>query len=196
MNPERVSVLDIDFDISGLTRAQVLNHLREVYGQDKACNVLTLRTEKSKSAILTAARGLGMSPEEGQYLASLVTSERGQLYSLKKMYYGDKDNDISPSSTGGEPFQIYYMNKRGLKGEVATSVPLMKYISWQIGFVLTSFIFLIANYNYLMTQNSLIVTFAWVGFGINSAILFVVLLLSIVQLQYKQIIVIVEFMLY
>ena len=40
-----------------------------------------------------------MSPEEGQYLASLVTSERGQLYSLKKMYYGDKDNDISPSST-------------------------------------------------------------------------------------------------
>ena len=90
---------DIDFDISGLKRAQVLNHLRDVYGQDKVCNVLTLRTEKSKSAILTAARGLGMPPEEGQYLASLVTSERGQLYSLKKMYYGDKDNDISPSST-------------------------------------------------------------------------------------------------
>lgn len=99
LNPERVSVLDIDFDISGLKRAQVLNHLREVYGQDKVCNVLTLRTEKSKSAILTAARGLEMSPEEGQYLASLITSERGQLYSLKKMYYGDKDNDISPSST-------------------------------------------------------------------------------------------------
>ena len=97
---------------------------------------------------------------------------------FKTMILGRYYDDISPSSTGGEPFQIYYMNKRGLKGEVATSVPLMKYISWQIGFVLTSFIFLIANYNYLMTQNSLIVTFAWVGFGINSAILFVVLLLS------------------
>ena len=99
LNPQRVSVLDIDFDISGLKRSQVLNHLRKVYGEDRVCNVATFRTEKSKSAILTAARGLDMPPEEGQYLASLVTSERGQLYSLHKMYYGDPENGIAPSST-------------------------------------------------------------------------------------------------
>ena len=99
LNPQRVSPLDVDFDISGLKRSSTLEHLRKVYGQDRVCNVLTLRTEKSKSAILTAARGLEMSPEEGQYLASLVNSERGQLYTLKQMYYGDEENDIPPSST-------------------------------------------------------------------------------------------------
>ena len=99
LNPARVSVLDIDFDISGLKRAQVLEHLRKVYGENQVCNVATFRTEKSKSAILTAARGLNMPPEEGQYLASLITAERGQLYSLKTMYYGNEDDDIKPNST-------------------------------------------------------------------------------------------------
>ena len=99
LNPKRVSVLDIDFDISGLKRGQVLEHLRKVYGEDRVCNVATFRTEKSKSAILTAARGLNMPPEEGQYFASLVTSERGQLYSLKKMYYGSEKDGIAPNST-------------------------------------------------------------------------------------------------
>lgn len=99
LNPARVSVLDIDFDISGLKRAQVLEHLRKLYGEDRVCNVATFRTEKSKSAILTAARGLDMPPEEGQYLASLITAERGQLYSLKTMYYGNEDDDIKPSTT-------------------------------------------------------------------------------------------------
>lgn len=98
MNPKRTSVVDVDFDISGLKRAQVLQHLREVYGEDRVCNVLTLRTEKSKSAILTAARGLGMTPEEGAYFASLIGAERGQLYSLSQMYYGDEDKGIAPNS--------------------------------------------------------------------------------------------------
>ncbi len=99
LNPERVSVLDLDTDISGLKRAQVLQHLREVYGEDRVCNVLTLRTEKSKSAILTAARGLGYTPEEGTYFASLIGMERGQLYSLSQMYYGDEEKGLAPSST-------------------------------------------------------------------------------------------------
>ena len=99
LNPARVSVLDVDVDISGLKRGQVLQHLRETYGEDRVCNVATFRTEKSKSAILTAARGLNLPPEEGQYLASLVNSERGQLYSLQTMYYGNEDDGIAPSKT-------------------------------------------------------------------------------------------------
>lgn len=97
---------------------------------------------------------------------------------FKTMALGRYYDNITPSSTGGQPFQIYYLNKRGIKGEVATSVPLMKYICWQIGFVITSFIFLMLNYKYLMTQNSLIVTLAWVGFGMNALLLVAVLLLS------------------
>ena len=90
---------DIDFDISGVKRQDVLKHLIDTYGRDKVCNVLTLRTEKSKSAILTAARGLGLPPEEGSYLASLIGAERGQLYSLKQMYYGSEEDGLKPNIT-------------------------------------------------------------------------------------------------
>ena len=49
LNPDRVSVLDIDTDISGTRRGQVLNYLRQQYGQDRIANVVTFGTEKSKS---------------------------------------------------------------------------------------------------------------------------------------------------
>ncbi|MDD7754515.1 MAG: hypothetical protein PUJ51_08410, partial [Clostridiales bacterium] len=60
LNPNRVSVLDVDIDIEGGRRTQVLKEFRKVYGEDRVANVLTLGTEKAKSAILTAARGLGI----------------------------------------------------------------------------------------------------------------------------------------
>ena len=92
LNPERVSVLDIDLDISGLNRDKILNHIREVYGQDRVANVLTLRTEKSKSAILAAARGLGINVDIAQYIASLIPSERGQLWSLHDCMHGNEED--------------------------------------------------------------------------------------------------------
>ena len=96
LNPERVSVLDVDFDIEGGRRAQVLQHLRNVYGDDRVANVATFRTEKSKSAILTAARGLGIDVDIAQYVASLIPADRGQLRSLDQCMYGDEENGWAP----------------------------------------------------------------------------------------------------
>lgn len=98
LNPSRVSVLDIDTDIEGGRRSQVLQHLRNVYGEDRISNVGTFKTEKSKAAIQTAARGLGIDVDTARYLSSLVPEERGQAYTLKQCFYGDKDNDIKPTS--------------------------------------------------------------------------------------------------
>ena len=92
LNPERVSVLDVDIDIEGSRRQEVLGKFRELYGEDRVANVLTLRTEKSKSAILTAARGLGIDVDEAQYIASMIQADRGQLRTLHQTYYGDKEN--------------------------------------------------------------------------------------------------------
>lgn len=96
LNPNRVSVLDIDFDIEGNRRAQVLSKFREYYGNDRVANVATFRTEKSKSAILTAARGLGIDVDIAQYIASLIPADRGLLRTLNQCYYGDEENDFSP----------------------------------------------------------------------------------------------------
>lgn len=96
LNPERVSVLDVDFDIEGGRRAQVLSKFREFYTEDRVANVATFRTEKSKSAILTAARGLGIDVDIAQYIASLIPADRGQLRSLDQCMYGDEENDWAP----------------------------------------------------------------------------------------------------
>lgn len=96
LNPERVSVLDVDFDIEGGRRAEVLNAFRREYGNDRVANVATFRTEKSKSAILTAARGLGIDVDIAQYIASLIPADRGQLRTLDQCMYGDEQNDWPP----------------------------------------------------------------------------------------------------
>ena len=96
LNPERVSVLDVDFDIEGGRRSQVLNAFRKYYGEDRVANVATFRTEKSKSAILTAARGLGIDVDIAQYIASLIPADRGMLRTLSQCYNGDEENDFKP----------------------------------------------------------------------------------------------------
>lgn len=97
LNPDRVSVLDVDVDIEGGRRKQVLDHLRKVYGEDRVANVATFGTEKSKSAILTACRGLGIDVDIAQYLASMIVSDRGALRSLDQTFYGDVENDWAPN---------------------------------------------------------------------------------------------------
>jgi len=96
LNPERVSVLDIDTDIEGGRRGKVLQALRDFYGWDRVANVVTFGTEKSKSALQTAARGLGIDNDEALYLSSLIPSERGLTRTLKECYYGDKDKGFEP----------------------------------------------------------------------------------------------------
>jgi DNA polymerase-3 subunit alpha len=89
-------VLDIDTDIEGGKRAQVYRAFQDTYGVDRVSKVLTIRTEKSKSAILTACRGLGIDPDEANYLASFIKADRGQQRTLDQTYYGDEENDIKP----------------------------------------------------------------------------------------------------
>ena len=96
LNPDRVSVLDVDFDIEGGRRNDVLTAFRREYGSDRVANVATFRTEKSKSAILTAARGLGIDVDIAQYIASLIPADRGQLRTLDQCMYGDEQNDWPP----------------------------------------------------------------------------------------------------
>lgn len=98
LNPERVSPLDVDLDIEGGKRPKVYSALQTAYGEDRVSKVLTIRTEKSKSAILTAARGLGIDPDDGAYLASFIKSDRGQARTLAQTYYGDEENGIAADS--------------------------------------------------------------------------------------------------
>lgn len=117
MNPDRVSVLDIDTDIEGSKRAQVLEALRKEYGEDRVANVVTFGTETSKSAIQTAARGLGIDIDVALYISSLIPSDRGKIRTLSQCYYGDKENDFEPI-----PLFVQQMNEYKELWEVAQRI--------------------------------------------------------------------------
>ena len=96
LNPERVSILDIDTDIEASKRPQVIKHLKQVYGEENVVNVSTFRTEKPKASILTAARGLGIDVDKAQEIASLIPVDRGIPRTLHQCMYGDEEKGYQP----------------------------------------------------------------------------------------------------
>lgn len=56
----------------------------------------TFKTEKPKSAIQTACRGLGISSDISIYISSLIPTSRGKDRSITHTYYGDLEEGIPP----------------------------------------------------------------------------------------------------
>ena len=96
LNPSRVSVVDIDCDIESVRRQTVIQHLKKVYGEERVSGVITFGSEQAKIALVDAARGLGLPPEEGLYLSSLIPKDRGIVRTLEQCYYGDAEKDLKP----------------------------------------------------------------------------------------------------
>ena len=96
---ERAELADWDFDAEASKREAIVemvrNMCRDVGGD--SVTVCTFGTEGARSALLTSARGMGLSNDVGQYLSSLIGQNRGFSYSLEQTYLGDKDKEILPS---------------------------------------------------------------------------------------------------
>ena len=83
--------------------------------------------------------GFGVILVESAKYFSLIYINTKQLrpfLAFKVCALGKYYDNITPMATGGQPFQIYYLNKRGVNGEVAANIPLARYIFWQIAFVI------------------------------------------------------------
>ncbi len=86
---------------------------------------------------------------------------------------------LSPMSSGGEPFQIFYMKNRGVRGDVATSIPIVKSLFWQISYVVIGIFLLTFNAKAYISSAPIVVTIAWISIICNLAVLLVILLLSV-----------------
>jgi DNA polymerase-3 subunit alpha len=62
--------IDIDFCVRG--RADVINHVTEVYGRDSVCQIITFGTMASKAAIKDVGRALDMPYAEVEKIAKLI----------------------------------------------------------------------------------------------------------------------------
>lgn len=94
----KVELPDVDVDSEASKKELIRAKLKEKAmrtGGD-AVAICTFGTEGPRSAVLTAARSYGLTPDEGQYISSLIKQERGFSWSVTDCYYGNKDKDREP----------------------------------------------------------------------------------------------------
>ena len=72
LNPERVSMPDIDVDFDDRRRGEVIKYVEEKYGKDKVSQVVTFGTIKAKQSLKDSARVLGYPFEMGDRLTKAM----------------------------------------------------------------------------------------------------------------------------
>ena len=100
LNPERVSMPDIDVDFCFERRGEVIDYVRDKYGKDAVGQIVTFGTMKSRAAIKDVGRTLGFTPAETDALAKLIPNQPNfslevkeaieQIPEIKKLYRTDE----------------------------------------------------------------------------------------------------------
>ena len=102
-NKERIELGDIDIDICPSKREEIFKSIREERGELGCVQVATFGTETTRSAIATACRGYrskdfpdGIDNDVAQYMTSLAPSERGFVWPVHDLVYGNEEKDRKP----------------------------------------------------------------------------------------------------
>lgn len=85
LNPERVSMPDIDIDFCIHGRGDVINHVCELYGRESVCQIVTFGTMASRAAIKDVGRVLNMPYGDVEKIAKLIPPPfRGRNISISQ----------------------------------------------------------------------------------------------------------------
>ena len=98
LNPERVSMPDIDVDFCYNRRDEVIAYVAEKYGRDHVSQIITFGTLAARAAIRDTGRAMGMSYADVDVVARAVPQELGitiaealRLPDLKALYEGSEE---------------------------------------------------------------------------------------------------------
>ena len=80
LNPERVSMPDIDMDFGDTRRGEVVEYVRKKYGDDHVAQIVTFGTMAARAAIRDVGRALNMTYAEVDVVAKLVPAGPGALH--------------------------------------------------------------------------------------------------------------------
>ncbi len=72
LNPERVSMPDIDVDFDDRRRGEVIRYVTQKYGEDRVAQIVTYGTIKAKQSLKDAGRVLGMPYSVGEKLTKAM----------------------------------------------------------------------------------------------------------------------------
>ena len=105
LNPERVSMPDIDTDFADRDRGRVIDYVTEKYGKECVGQIITYGMLKSKAVVTDVARVLGFPPAEAKVITKLFP-QRTLNFSLKQAWTGkDKKGNNLEDGYSPEPLQ-------------------------------------------------------------------------------------------
>lgn len=118
-----------------------------------------------------------------------VLSFHQVLKSYKKDYHLKKTlslslmskffNGITPFSTGGQPMQVYFLNKDGLRVTKATNAILQNFILYQTALITIGIVAILLNaQNNYFAQNPLLRKLVILGFLVNTLVMVVLFIIS------------------
>ncbi len=124
-------------------------------------------------AILIGVIVLYILVESGKYAFLLKISTKKFRFrtSFKTMFLGKYYDGITPLSTGGQPFQIYYLHKKhDIPQGVATAIPLVRYIVSAIVITVISIALLILTPFIIKDNETLtvaVLVMSWISLALN-----------------------------
>ena len=97
LNPDRVTMPDIDIDFCYERRQEVIDYVTEKYGADHVAQIITFGTMKAKAVVRDVGRVLGMRYAGG--------GRRGKGHPLLAGYDAGKGDEGQPAAAGDDRFQ-------------------------------------------------------------------------------------------
>ncbi len=115
LNPERISMPDIDIDFCFERRGEVIEYTRQKYGTDAVGQIITFGTMKSRAVIRDVGRTLGFEPGETDRIAKLIPNQPGQAFTVEEAIEGLKEvRELYESDERHRQLFDYSMTLEGL----------------------------------------------------------------------------------
>ena len=114
LNPERVSMPDIDIDFDDAGRQKVIDYVVEKYGQNQVAQIVTFGTMAARSAVRDVGRVLDLPLPEVDKIAKLIPAQPGMNFS-KAM---DEVPDLRSIEKGNDLAAETLRTARSLEGSV------------------------------------------------------------------------------
>lgn len=107
LNPNRISMPDIDVDIQDTRRDEVIEYCADKYGKDRVANIVTFGTMAARASVRDVARVLQVPYAESDRLAKLIPPPvQGRHIPLEKSIVDDPDlrTEYENNATAKEVF--------------------------------------------------------------------------------------------
>ena len=114
LNPERVEMPDIDVDFEQGRREEVIDHIKDVYGEDHVSQVITFGTLQAKNAVRDAARVMDYPYGVGDRITKLIGDELGITIDRAL----DQNPDLKAAFDNEEDVHQVIEAARGIEGHL------------------------------------------------------------------------------